>query len=240
MNKILIEKNDVLKIKDNSNLFVNIDEMKDIIIGDSCNVVINLIESRNKVKGDYNITINNNSTLTIIRGCLLTGVEENVKIMLKGVNSKIEYKLVSFIKGDALYNIECHHLNHNTISNIVCNGVSVKDYSLKFNIIGEVEKGIKGCNINQSSKIRTFGDGKCEANPILKIGEMDTIAHHATNIGRFSDEELYYLKSRGLSHNEAVKLLIGGFFNEIINNLNEELRVKFLSLMDSEVKEFEH
>ena len=193
-----------------------------------------------KLKVNYNITINDNSVLTIIRGCLFTGVEENIKIMLKGVNSKIEYKFVSFVKGNALYNIECDHLNNNTISNIICNGVSVRNYSLKFNIISEVEKGIKGCSINQVSKIRVFGDGKCEANPILKIGEMDTMAHHATSIGRFSDEELFYLKSRGLNHTEAVKLLIGGFFNEIINDFNEKSRKKFLSLMDSEVKGIEY
>jgi Fe-S cluster assembly protein SufD len=68
---------------------------------------------------------------------------------------------------------------------------------------------------------------------------MDVIAHHAASIGRFNDEEMFYLKSRGLSQKEAIKLLIGGFFNEIINEMNEDIKNKFLTLIDSGVKEIE-
>lgn len=250
MNKIKIVKNEVVNndfisvnekivIKPNNNLFIELEDRKDIVIEDNSNAVINEIITDTDDKNSYLIEIGNNSSLSIIKGYFSNGLDDNVKILLNGENSSIDYKLICFNSGNTIYNIECSHLYPNSKSNIVCNGISIKDYSLKFNIVSEVKRGIKNCDINQQSKIRTFGNGKCEANPILKIDEMDVIAHHAASIGRFSDEEIFYLKSRGLNQRAAIKLLIGGFFNEIINEMNDDLKNKFLTLIDSGVKKIE-
>ncbi|RFT31447.1 Fe-S cluster assembly protein SufD, partial [Gardnerella vaginalis] len=44
-------------------------------------------------------------------------------------------------------------------------------------------------------------------------------AGHASSVGRFDDEELFYLQSRGVSEADARKLVVRGFFNELIEEI---------------------
>ena len=44
-------------------------------------------------------------------------------------------------------------------------------------------------------------------------------AGHASSVGRFDDEELFYLESRGISETEARKLVVQGFFAELVEEI---------------------
>ncbi|EFA23575.1 Fe-S cluster assembly protein SufD [Bifidobacterium gallicum] len=71
-----------------------------------------------------------------------------------------------------------------------------------------------------------------DSEPNLEIENGDIIgAGHASSVGRFDDEELFYLQSRGISEREARKLVVRGFFAELI----EEIGVDAISghLMDA-------
>ena len=46
---------------------------------------------------------------------------------------------------------------------------------------------------------------------------------HASTTGRFDDEQLFYLQSRGIPSEIARRLVIRGFFAEIIGKLNNEV-----------------
>ena len=56
--------------------------------------------------------------------------------------------------------------------------------------------------------------------PNLEIENGNIIgAGHASSVGRFDDEELFYLESRGISENEARKLVVRGFFGELVEEI---------------------
>jgi Fe-S cluster assembly protein SufD len=60
----------------------------------------------------------------------------------------------------------------------------------------------------------------------IETGEVAG-AGHASATGRFDDEQLFYLMSRGISEDEARKLVVRGFFAELINKIPvEELRAR--------------
>ena len=44
-------------------------------------------------------------------------------------------------------------------------------------------------------------------------------AGHASSVGRFDDEELFYLQSRGIPETEARKLVVRGFFGELVEEI---------------------
>ena len=44
-------------------------------------------------------------------------------------------------------------------------------------------------------------------------------AGHAATVGRFDDEHMFYLKSRGISDEEARRLIIRGFFTDVIRRV---------------------
>jgi Fe-S cluster assembly protein SufB len=60
------------------------------------------------------------------------------------------------------------------------------------------------------------------------------ISHEAT-IGRIGEEELFYLESRGISRNDAVRMIISGFVEPIVKALPLEYAVEFNKLIDLEM-----
>ena len=61
-------------------------------------------------------------------------------------------------------------------------------------------------------------------------------AGHASTTGRFDDEQLFYLQSRGIPADIARRLVIRGFFAEIINKLKSaELEERLMQRIDDEL-----
>ncbi|KFJ07275.1 FeS assembly protein SufD [Bifidobacterium thermophilum] len=59
-----------------------------------------------------------------------------------------------------------------------------------------------------------------DSEPNLEIENGNIIgAGHASSVGRFDDEELFYLESRGISETEARKLVVQGFFAELVEEI---------------------
>lgn len=59
-----------------------------------------------------------------------------------------------------------------------------------------------------------------DSEPNLEIENGNIIgAGHASSVGRFDDEELFYLQSRGVPETEARKLVVRGFFGELIDEI---------------------
>jgi Fe-S cluster assembly protein SufD len=53
--------------------------------------------------------------------------------------------------------------------------------------------------------------------PNLEIETGEIVgAGHASTTGRFDDEQLFYLQSRGIPEDQARRLVVRGFFHEIL------------------------
>jgi len=81
-------------------------------------------------------------------------------------------------------------------------------------------------------------DSQSEANTfptVMNKQEDVTISHEAT-IGKIGDEELFYLESRGLSRDDAVRMIISGFIEPITKALPLEYAVEFNKLVELEME----
>ncbi len=79
-------------------------------------------------------------------------------------------------------------------------------------------------------------DSISNTTPHMEINEVNVdIAHEATT-GRISEEKLFYLMSRGLSCDEAVKLVVSGFIEPIVKQLPLEYAVELNRLIELEVE----
>jgi Fe-S cluster assembly protein SufD len=65
-------------------------------------------------------------------------------------------------------------------------------------------------------------DGHVNTKPQLEIFADDVVCTHGATIGSFEDEELFYLKSRGLNEEKARELITYGFALETIENIEVE------------------
>jgi Fe-S cluster assembly protein SufD len=71
----------------------------------------------------------------------------------------------------------------------------------------------------------------------IETGEI-TGAGHASATGRFDDEQLFYLQSRGIHPDEARKLVVRGFFNELLGKVPaEELRERLAATIEARLDE---
>jgi Fe-S cluster assembly protein SufD len=74
-----------------------------------------------------------------------------------------------------------------------------------------------------SDNVLVIGENtKNRADPILEIEADDVKASHGATTGRIDKMQLYYLQSRGLSYEEAQKLLITGFFESLLVRIHDD------------------
>lgn len=70
----------------------------------------------------------------------------------------------------------------------------------------------------------------------IETGEIPGAGHAAT-VGRFDDMHVFYLMSRGIPEAEARRLIIHGFFTEVINQIPvEEIRNEFEARVGAELE----
>ncbi len=82
-------------------------------------------------------------------------------------------------------------------------------------------------------------DSLSQANafPAVENSNDQVEISHEARIGRIGDEEIFYLKTRGFSENEAIRLAVNGFANPIIRELPLEYAVELNKLIALEMGE---
>ncbi len=78
---------------------------------------------------------------------------------------------------------------------------------------------------------------RADSVPNLEIETGDIVgAGHASTTGRFDDEQLFYLMSRGIPTEQARRLVIRGFFSDIVSKLKlEVIEERIMNRIDSEL-----
>lgn len=227
LDKLIIEDN-LITIKEDGKFLFEIKDTKDynlnIKILKGVNALIEEINISNNININYTYNIEENSHLIINKFYDADNINEFDTIYLDGVNASIDFNLKAISKTLNKFTINTYHNACNTIGNINTKGVSMEDGNIVLDVSSYIENGIKGCTANQLNHIIPLNDAKNIIKPNLYIEEEDVIANHSAYIGKFDEEIIFYLETRGLSEEEAVNLLIKGFLNgenekqmEIIN-----------------------
>jgi len=89
----------------------------------------------------------------------------------------------------------------------------------------EVDTGASGTDAYLTNRNLILGDGaRSDSIPTLRIGNNDVRCSHGSTTGRLSEEELFYLESRGLSRNEAREMLVTGYFEDLLDSAPDVYR----------------
>jgi Fe-S cluster assembly scaffold protein SufB len=165
----------------------------------------------------YNYILGEESYLSINKFYYADEYRENDKVDLNGYGSSIAFNLSTICHTHQTYNVDINHNNKKTVSNICNHGVTLGDGSLDFIINGSVKRGMSDSILNQDNKIMTMGNSKSTIKPNLFIDENMVEARHGASIGRFNEEEIFYLQTRGISKGEGYLLLVKGFLLQILS-----------------------
>jgi len=244
MNRILIEK-DKLKNYEDSNIKIDNNKITFLLSGDytieyiNCNninlninieknITIKLFEYADnqnlKIKNNYNLELN--SALILFKFYNNKEVIEHIEFNLNQPYSKIDYHFSNICTNNEKYHLIINHHASNTESMITNKSITTNNADLSFIIDSKLPKGKINCNLDQQTRIITLEDSNAKIEPNMYIEEDNVTAKHGSVIGKFSDEELFYLKTRGIPQSEALKLLIKGLiFSNLIVDLDKRAKI---------------
>ncbi len=167
--------------------------------------VLYVMDYDDKTHYTYNITED-----TVIYHYLVDSSSTvDVNMVTEGVTLYYYYNTINYKNNS--FSIKVNHLKDNTHSELFNHGVNVGNKKLDFFVEGIVPKESEKCICNQDNQIINMSDGKSTICPNLLIDNYDVDSNHSAYIGKFSEDKLFYLMSRGISFDEANRLLLNGF-----------------------------
>ena len=205
MNKIVLDnKDNEINIKDNTNSKI---------------VLINEEDISNELI--FNINNNNNVVINIFDAS--NSINRNITINLNGKNSYVELNVSSVSLGNNNYTVNILHNDKNNRSETNLHGLTIGENKIVFKNNGYIKKGCIKSILNQDNKIITLDKNNSKIEPNLFIDEYDVSASHGAYIGKFKEEDIFYLKTRGLNDDNVNHLLINGF---LLNNFDDKEKLE--------------
>lgn len=101
-----------------------------------------------------------------------------------------------------------------------------------------IRKIAEGIETYEENRNLVLTDG-CQADSVpnleIETGEIEG-AGHASATGRFDDQQLFYLRSRGIEEKEARRLVVHGFFHDLLRRIGvPELEEELAQTVESEL-----
>ncbi|NLZ61525.1 MAG: SufD family Fe-S cluster assembly protein [Acholeplasmataceae bacterium] len=159
---------------------------------------------------------------------------------LVGEGAKLYHRTLHVASGAdrAKRNQMVYHQAQATVSKLDNYLIAAAGAKLKYQVSGVIEKGKKGSACNQSNRGLIFCEqAEIEADPYLFIDEYDVFAAHGAAIGQISEDEMFYLQSRGLSELEAKKLILSGYIVPFIEAVGDAEYGEYInSLIEAKIK----
>tara|TARA_Y100000310_G_C20671785_1_gene810695 strand:- start:1236 stop:2657 length:1422 start_codon:yes stop_codon:yes gene_type:complete len=159
--------------------------------------------------------------------------------ILKGENAKTDYIGIAYAGLGQEQDTGCkvYHLAPNTSSNVLSKGISIGGGISNYRGLVDIRKGA----INSKSSVRCDGlmlDNKSKSGtvPAMEVFENDVKVSHEAAVGKIGEDQLFYLMSRGLSEDEATKLIVSGFIEPVIRELPLEYAVELNRLIELEIE----
>jgi Fe-S cluster assembly protein SufD len=141
---------------------------------------------------------------------------------LEGNGSSVEVVGLYFGEHEQVldYRMVMNHIGRNTSSDVYLKGAVEDDARSVFTGLLRIEKDAVRTSAFETNRNLVLSPGaKAHSVPNLEILCDDVICGHGSSVGPLEEDHLYYLQSRGISRARAERLLIRGFFSEVIDRL---------------------
>ena len=161
-------------------------------------------------------------TLGVAFGASLARAEVEALLAEDGASSE----MLGVYFGDADQHIDHRsiqdHVGSRTSSDLLYKGAMRDASNAIYTGTVVIEKGAHHCDAYQTNRnILLSEHARAHSVPNLEILTNDpTRCGHAASVGPVSDDELFYLMSRGIPEKEAERLIVFGFFAEVLDRID--------------------
>ena len=232
-NLIILEKNSKLTLiedlKSDKNFNMYNSSFNEIIVKENSSLNYGCINTLSNESFNHNIirsVVKENGTMncfTSLFGSNFTKLETTT--YLEGEYSNANTFGVFFGKDKQQFDINAraYHKEKNAKSNMLTKGI-VKDNSKSvYRGLVNVSEGAVNSDGYQKEDILILSENaEADSIPELEINNNDVRCTHGASISQIDKEKLFYLMSRGLSEGESRRLIVEGFFEPLIKNIQSE------------------
>jgi Fe-S cluster assembly protein SufB len=154
--------------------------------------------------------------------------------ILQGNNSTGEFYSVALTNGymQADTGTKMVHVGKNTRSKIISKGISSDKSDNSYRGLVRIGKGASNSRNYSQCDSMLIGD-KCGAHtfPYIETANSTSQVEHEASTSKISEEQLFYMESRGISREDAISMVINGFCKEVFNQLPMEFAVEARQLL---------
>ena len=129
------------------------------------------------------------------------------------------------------------HLAPHTTSQITSKSISKDGGRASYRGLVKVRKGAVGCKASVQCDALLIGDAaRTDTYPTMEIDEDDVRVEHEARVSKLGDEQLFYLRSRGLTEAKARLMIVNGFIEPFVKELPMEYAVELNRLIELEME----
>lgn len=154
--------------------------------------------------------------------------------VLQGEGSIGEFYSVAVTKGhqQADTGTKMIHIGANTRSKIISKGISIGKSTMTYRGLVRVAPTAKNSrNYTQCDSLMIGNDSTSNTVPYTECRNDSSQIEHEATTGRVSEEELYYLATRGLDAEQAASTIVNGFCRSVLNTLPLEFAAEANKLL---------
>ena len=160
-------------------------------------------------------------------------------VILKGEGAHAEVISVAYAgKGqhqDA--GAKVHHLAPNTTLNILSKSISKNGGRSSYRGMLQVTPKANGCRSKVvCDALMLDADSQSDTYPTMEVGNSSADLEHEASVSKVSNDQLFYLMSRGHSEEEAMGMIVNGFFEPFTRELPMEYAVELNRLLELEME----
>tara|TARA_B100000900_G_C20592338_1_gene722085 strand:+ start:1932 stop:3341 length:1410 start_codon:yes stop_codon:yes gene_type:complete len=160
-------------------------------------------------------------------------------VILKGEGAHAEVISVAY-SGSGQHQdagAKIHHLASNTTSKILSKSISKDGGRGSYRGQVTVSRKAENCKLNVVCDALILDEkSRSDTYPTMEVANPTARCEHEASVSKVSDNQLFYLMSRGHSEEEALALIVNGFFEPFTRELPMEYAVELNKLMALEME----
>ena len=154
--------------------------------------------------------------------------------ILKGDNSVGEFYSVAITNNfqQADTGTKMTHIGKNTKSKIISKGISLgKSQNTYRGQVRFLKNAYNSRNYTQCDSLLVGNQCGAHTVPYIDSKNKSSIIEHEASTSKINEDQLYYCRQRGISHEDAVSLIVSGFCKQVLQNLPMEFAVEAQKLV---------
>ena len=129
------------------------------------------------------------------------------------------------------------HAADETTSNIVSKSISLGSGRSTYRGLVHIPKHLKGCKNNtECDALLINPTSRTDTYPAITVRGTGNSSQHEASVSQISQEQIFYMMSRGLTEAQAMSLSVNGFVNDLVRQFPMEYSVELKRLIDMEME----